>query len=510
MWSNRLVTLTNKIPRFNDYLIKDFRSDKIDNIPDVLEGLFLQAITVIDKHLEPGKPRLIYNGYRECMPEERDRKVRNEVGFGKNYNIRKTLSRRLEYMFEFMGMKYTMDVNVPYVQNYAVTIDGIPFYPLFVIVDKGGMYRTNKRVILQVSRAKLRFTRDTSMTFKSEEGGVFSESSMTAKLHMAKRGKDKQHAPIILHHLSTHGLLDTLKFYGLDAVISVNDKIVKQEGHQNIKVKEGVYIHVNTKLFDKRAKRFVICLLRIYKKWNKFVFNDIFDPRYYLYAVGKWEYPNEARPKMIYSHAITFTKMNESIIDPGSKEQHNSIGIKYDNLDDLLLYMFDNLDGLIYDYTQNSTNLFERKLGVAEQMLSSIVHRFNTKLFDQMINAKEGVRPDTVKRLMYQQGYAKWVKNTTMFRGKPEIYNDNYLLAIGKSKFRTASNAEISNDRTGSDIGMDLLKADPSNLVVESPCFFPSSKPVQAGSINVFVDINPDTGEILEPKFKDELANVYK
>lgn len=511
MWSNRVVRLTDKIPPFNDYLVEDFRSDKIDNIPVVLEMLFNQAIHVIDKYLDDDKPRLIYKGYRECTPDERDLKVRNANGYGKNYNIRKSLSRKLEFIFEFMDVKYIMDVNVPYVHNYAVTIDGIPFYPLFVIVDKGGMYRTNTQVILQVSRAKLRFTRAASVKFMTVEGGTFSESSITAKLHMAKRGKDKNHAPIILHHLSTHGLLESLKFFGVDKSISINNECVTKKGYQNIKVKDDVFIHIHTKTFKKREQRFVIGLLQIFKKWNHFGYDDIFDARYYLYAVGKWEYPNEARPKMIYGHALTFTKMNESIIDPGSMAQHNSVGIHYDNLDELLLQIFDNIDNIIYDYTQNSTNLFDRKLGVAEQMLSSIVHRFNTKLFNQMINTKEGVRPDTVKRLMYQQGYAKWIKNTNMFRGAPEIYNDNYLLAIGKSKFRTASNAEISSDRTGSDsIGLDLLKADPSTLAVESPCFFPSSKPVQAGSLNVFVDVNPNTGELLEPAFIDELKNVYK
>ena len=200
--------------------------------------------------------------------------------------------------------------------------------------------------------------------------------------------------------------------------------------------------------------------------------------------------------------------MNKTIIDPASKKQHSYVGIVYDDLDGLMTYMFNNIDYLIVEYSQNSNNLFTKKIAVSDQMLSSMIKKFNTKLLDEIVNTKVGLRHETIKKLMYPQSYIQWVNKSPMFRGQPTIHNDNFLLSIGKTKFRTTANTEMTNDRVGNNLSFGLLKADPSFIVVESITVYPSSNPVIAGSINPYLQID-DGGYIIRPDWVDEIEDIF-
>jgi hypothetical protein len=507
MWGTRLRDLTDKVPRINDYLLRDFRTEKIEHIPQVLESLFKQTISVISNHMGPDRPKLNYVSYRELQPEERVNNIRSRNGFSRNYSIRQSLSRNLEFIFEFMGEHYTMSVDVPYIENYSVLIQGVSFYPIFAIVEKGGLYRSDNSVILQVMRAKLRFWRETVEKFTTIEGRTESAFNITAKLHQASRGR-QNNPPLILHHLACHGLINTIQMFGFSDVISFVKEPIPHKDYQHICVKKGIYIRVLNSGMTKDAKRMIIGLLSIYNFWKNFTFEEMFDSRYYIYATGKWNYPSVQNPHLLYDNALEYIHMNRTIIDPAAKKQHESIGIIYDDLDGLMLYMFKHIDELVVDYNQNNTNLYDKKIGAADQMLSLMIRKFNTKLFEEMINTKLGLRHETVKKLMYPQSYVQWVTNSTMFRGSPMLYNDNYLLGIGKARFRTTANAELSNDKTGNSLPISLLRADPSFMVVESISTYPTSNPVISGSINPFLQVDED-GYILKPGFHNEIEHVF-
>jgi hypothetical protein len=506
MWSTRIKNVTDQIPKFNYYLLKDFRSEKIDNIPDVLDELFKQSILVISNHIGKGKPTLKYLGYRELTPDERVTNLRNEKGYSRNYSIRTSLCRNIEFIFEFEGEQYKMPIDVPYVDNYAVTIKGVPFYPIFTIVERGGVYRDDNCVVLQVMRAKLRFWREKIETFTSIEGDNFRASNITAKLHQKSR-KLKNKPPLILHHLANYGFIKAMDMLGVSNTIMLVETPIPDKNYQHIKVRDDVYIRLHIPTLSKEAKRVVVGLLSIYSFWKKFTFKQLFDPNYYVFATGKWNYPNVTNIHLLYDNAMNHLNMNKTIIDPAAKKQHESVCIIYDDLDGLMTYMFKNIDYLVVEYSQNSNNLFSKKIAAADQMLSNMIKSFNTKLLDEIVNSKIGLKHETIKKLMYPQSYVRWVNSSPMFRGQPTIQNDNYLLSIGRSKFRTTANTELSSDRTGNNLSFGLLKAHPSFMVVESISVYPSN-PVIAGSINPFLQIDNE-GYILTPPWIKEIENVY-
>jgi len=508
MWEDTLRALTDEIPRFNFDMLMDFRTRKIKTIPHVLEELFDQTTRVIANHVGYDKPMLKYKGNRVLPPEERVDMIRKQEKHSRTFSIRKSQSIKMEFIFEFAGNTYTMKVDVPYVDNYAITIEGVNYYPLLTIVERGGLYRSDNQVILQVMRARLAFWREKPVMFTSIEGSSYKAHMILAKLHQSNKGENKGKAPLLLQHLSVHGLEKTLDLFGMKKIISLVRDIKKSSKYEHIMIKDGIYLRILVSGFKRKAKRIVANLLEIYRFHPKFDFDALLDYRYYITVTGGWYYPSANTVALRYENACEFIRMNRTLIDPALQKQHASIGIVYDDLDGLMQFMFDNIDHYIADYHKNSNNLFDKKIGVADQMLSPLISKFNIKLFNEIINSKEGIRPNTVKSLMYEQSYVKWVRESSLFSSSSMFYNDNFLLGMGRSCYRTTANAEMSSNRRGGRMSVSLAKAHHSALAVESISYYPSSKPIDSGSINPFLVIDDD-GYIQTPEWEDEIKNVF-
>jgi hypothetical protein len=509
MWNSLIGGLSDKLPDFNQYLLKEFREEKINEIPDYLDALFRQSIVILDNHLTDDKPRLEYVGYKELTPEERIEFMKRKATFGKKFEIQESKFKIMKFEFRFQDEIFPMYVDIPYMDNYAVTISGIEYYPLFAVVEKGGMYRLDDEVILQVMRAKLKFWRNDKEAVSSIENRTWKDVNITTKLHQKSGGKRKR-PPILIYHLVKNGFLGTMKLYKVDKHISLVEEPVPDDKYQHIKIKDGAYIRVTVKGMneDQYVRRVVISLMVIYRFWKKIdQLKDLFGTTFYKVALGKWTYPSVTNVQLLYNNATNHINMNESMLDPTAQHQHRSIGIDCKDLDDLLLHAFFNIDKWLADYQGN--NLYNKKIGTLEQMMAGLVRTFNNKLFKGLVNNKVGLTKESVKSLMHATNRNKWIKNSTMFRGKPIVYNDNYLLAIGAKRFRSTDNTETSSDKGGQNsLPASLLRAHPSSMVVESALCFPSSSPVVTGTINPFVNVDPD-GNIHEPEWSHEIADVY-
>ena len=491
----------------------DFKADSLKAIPTILERLFEQSTRIIGEELSADMPKLKYLDYVELSPTERVMQLRSKTAKDRNYSIRKTMSRSFEFRFEYDGQNYSRIVNVPYVDNYAITIEGVPYYPLFVIVEKGGLYFDTNTVTFQVSRARLRFTRSSLKTVSTVEGFTFSGYNITAKLHMANRGRKRENTPIILYHLAKYGFKKAMAAFDMSDV-TLTDQYVASEEFYHVKVSANVYIKFPRGEIDVDKRRVIINLVQIYKFYKGFNLATVMDYKYYIFVLGKWLYPSVQDPNQAYNHVCEHLRSNRTLIDPGSVQQHASVGLIYDGLDDLMVVMFKNIDGMLIDYVNNSGNLYNRKIGVATQMLSHLIHEFNTKLYNEIIGSSTGIRHETIKLLMKDRSYISWVKNnTTMFRSSPMIYNDNYIFAIGRSKVRSSDNPEVGkrkgrNDKKNNKPSPLQLKADSSHLVVESATTVPQTNPGVGGSINPFLQVEQN-GDIIEPEWSGEIANVF-
>jgi hypothetical protein len=172
--------------------------------------------------------------------------------------------------------------------------------------------------------------------------------------------------------------------------------------------------------------------------------------------------------------------------------------------------MFYNIDDLIVTY--DPTNLYNKKIGSLDQLMSSIVRDIAHRQYNVINSKQEKLTQKAVStfcRSASQQ--ATWIGKTQVFRPNPSLYNDNWLLAIGLKRFISLESIETEAVRAGkksTKVSARLIKAHPSQLIVTSISDIPSSSPVVTGSMNPFCEIDDD-GNIIKPPFADEINDVF-
>lgn len=509
-WNHIFGSYSDALPEFNDKLLLDFRETKINESIKPLDALFKQAIVTVDMDLPPEKDRLEYLGYCLMTPDEQIGVIKSKKQYEDRYDIQLSNYVTAKFLFRFQEVEHTMYVPIPYVDNHAVVLGGIEYYPLFAIIEKGGLHRMDDHVMIKVARARIKFWRTEKITFKTQSGILHTDINVTCRLH--QRRVSKKSPPLLIYHLATWGFRESLKRYGFEGLIDVVQSEVDPDKYEYVRVRDDLFIQVDKDAMyqNTHVRRYVVSLLVIFHHNTKFEFDDIFDKALYYIGIGKWCFPSQKNDVLLYSNAEKHINANRSMLDPNAKRQLETVGIKVETLEDLLVEIFFNIDKWLANYTPE--NLFDKKLGSSEQMISSLVQSFNNKLFDSILNTKVGLTQETVNRLMNSgPKRLKWLRRSTMFRSKPTLYNPNWLLSIGSKRFRSLDNTEVTSDVSNPSKPMspELLRAHPSSLAVESTLCFPSSSPIITGSINPFLEID-DMGNILQPEWVDEIADAFK
>lgn len=97
----------------------------------------------------------------------------------------------------------------------------------------------------------------------------------------------------------------------------------------------------------------------------------------------------------------------------------------------------------------------------------------------------------------------------SVFRANPTICNDNSLLTVLTKRFRSLENTETKSTTGGRNMPVALLKAHPSQLVVESILALPPSAPVVSGEINPMIQVDMETGFFIIPSWYKEISHVF-
>jgi hypothetical protein len=293
-------------------------------------------------------------------------------------------------------------------------------------------------------------------------------------------------------------------------IISIVPSADPVDGYCHVEICLGVYLRVLKKAMDSKVKRVILGLIDIYTYYTDFTIDDLQHRGYYVLATGAWAQAKMRDRRELDKHAREYLKMNESLLDPVSMIQHASVGIVYNNLDELLMYVFNNIDALIVDYIKNSTNMLDKRIAGADLLMSLIIKNFNNSIFE-ILNASVDNKSKTIKRLMYHRRFAKSVTSSDLFRVASSLYSDNALAVIG-NRLLTLSNIEVpggGEKRSKSrQIPTFLLRVHHSYPIVCSLFTYPSSSPIVGGSINPFVQIT-EFGDIIKPPFLEDLRKVY-
>lgn len=504
---NVLLGASDLLPDFNDDFLLHFREDSIKKIPDYLDVMFRESVKLF-------KGRLRYIGYQRLTPDERIKYICNNTILKKKIQIQKSSFEQLKFIFEFESVEYPLHISIPYLDHGAVILSDTQYFPMFAIVERGGLHRIQDGLIIKVMRAPLTFRRSEQFVFTTTDGRVYREIVPTVKIHQGKRGRGKKAGvtPIILYHLVELSFEHTMQYYGFQpGEISLVPMTERSDDYSYIEIRDDIYLKVHNSCFDDLFKRRVIAsYLMCLTEYTRFGLRDLIatHPVYYKTVLGKYTYPSTTNAQLLYDNAEKHLETTATLLDPPAQYQLSTIGIQVNGIYELLREVFFNIDRWIVSY--EPTNLFSKKIGSLSQLMAPLVSSINTKLFG-VINAKnEGLTHDTVKRFVTTASQGEnWMMANSVFRANPTICNDNSLLTVLTKRFRSLENTETKSTTGGRNMPVALLKAHPSQLVVESILALPPSAPVVSGEINPMVQVDMDTGFFIVPDWYKEISHVF-
>lgn len=510
MWDKIVSAVGDAYPQFNDYLLRDFREDKIKGMLDYLAKHFPSM------NLFNGA--LVYQGYHILTPEERVLHMINGRYFGRgDVQIQHNTTITVRFDFVYEGEIYSFFTDIPYMENHAITIDGTSNYPLLVIMEKV-LHRIKDGVLIQVARAPLKFFRSYQLAAKSTTGMVYRDFVPTTKLHYGKGGKARKasnQTPILLYHLCVYGLRETLLKYKLvpGTTIDMVARPANRPGFVYFKIKDNAYLEVlESELADKYKRRVVLSLLYIFYDYQQFEIPELYQPNngHFKLALGQYTYTiSHQNLALLYKNAEDHLQKNETMLDPSALYALSMIGFKCQDLNDLLFHAFYNIDSwMVY----KPSNLYEKRLGSLDHMLAGMIRHITSEQFATMRN-RTGLNHSTIARFMRRAAGGRWI-GSSIFRGNPEVCHGNWLLTIGGKRVRSVESMEKTASRgpktarTHASVISEIRRAHPSAMVVESLLTISSSSPIIAGSINPYAEIDTD-GNIQRPAVASLVDHVF-
>lgn len=511
IWNEVIGDVANQIPQFNDFLLKTFRKREVGKSKQFMDVVYKEAVAI-----KPYDNCIKYLGYRVLTPEERiEFKMNNPIIKGQ-YDIYNTELELVEFKFEFDNESYYVHLYLPYLYHNCITISNIQYHLQLAIIEKT-IYKVKEGVVIKVLRAPLHFWRNEIISFKSAiTGEIYHENVPTVKAFHRKGNKSKKRdmkSTILLYLLCNFGLYGTLNRFNIAKEdLYFSDTLVNHKDYECFSCKHNVFLVVKKSILKNFVvKRIIASLLYMLKFFQKthdsYNIEMLEDPecRWWKVILGKYCYGMNVKPAMAINHAEPHLASVSTLLDEITKRALKLIDIHVENIYDMFQQVFINLDNWLVNHRSN--DLYDKKIGVLESLLSDIVKSTFTRFYDQSKQQKI-ITSKSIRRLlkMHNKAITRIYANS-MIRGNPSIYNDNWLLTIGGKKVRERAN-QYKSKRSSNLLNDREHKFDPSMIVVESVTTIPSSSPGVGGSINPFCLINTEDGSIMRAPWSKDVDGL--
>jgi hypothetical protein len=194
-----------------------------------------------------------------------------------------------------------------------------------------------------------------------------------------------------------------------------------------------------------------------------------------------------------------------SYLDPITQSRLAASGIQTNNIYDLLIYIFCNIDDMLVNISHS--DLYDKRIDVLDNMLvNTIVKAIYYRFYK--IESKVSKLQDKIVRslLRISSRQISNIYNSPIVRMSPSRYNDNWLISIGIKKIRQGG---FKNTASNSLITAPEHRFSPSFASVESLIAFSTSSPDKGGSINPYQAID-ENGFIVKEKYAEQADEITK
>jgi len=502
MWNDTLHGIAKAMPPFNEYLLRQFRSEKISQMVEYLDEHFRNTVVLFRGQLE-------YIGYEVLSPVEA---VKHQLASATKRTVKVNRNSVRTVRFEFrMGIEsFYLHVLLPYMVDGCVYIDDTRNYPVFTIIERL-VHKAEDFVTINPGIVRLLFYRQKQYTIRTTTGVRYREYSIGTKIHHAKVAKSAEKPPLIAYHLIEHGFVGALALHEMtEDDIRIVEKEEPAEGYIFFELPNGLFIRVREAiLVNKRNLRFVIGLTRIFRVWKHFTLNDVYaSTDLFKVALGKFVHPSKTDPARLAKYIDDHMVSCRGYLDPTTQRLAAKAGYPSADISELLLHVWNNIDAwLLMD--GDSYNLYQKKLGSLSSAIAPLIVQLMRAQFSMFRNnPRRTLAAEDVRRFVNKASSrsAFWFEG--LCRSNPAIVNGNWLFSIGLKMRKDPMLAETNpGGQQCTRATSTMMITHPSWLVVESIVTLPSGNPLAAGTINPFLAIDSD-GNIIEPEWSDDIKDI--
>lgn len=496
--NDAIGAVTNVMPDFNDYLIKDYRSEQIGRFREFIAAVFQEAVKLY-------KGELKYIGSRIVSPEERLLHSKEHPYVRNKINIQRTEAVLVEYQFEYGEDTINVPIFVPYLSDNSLVINDTKFYIHLAIIERM-IYHTEGGIIIKVMRSPLRFWRNRQLRYESTDGDQYYDTVVTMQAHYKQSTSKKSGAarsvsqlPIILYLLARYDFNHVMNCFNIPigAIEFVSEIPLGRDsktdrykyircGHDNLFIRVDKDIVFTEERFN-TYRRVLASLVYIMKMTRKADTYDATTPAFYQCILGRSLYPNSAsKPMLAADHANSHLESLSTYLDQYNKRELALMHINCNDIFDLLITVFIMIDEWTTLYQVN--DLFAKRIGGTELILIEVVKSIFIKFY-------EAQKKNKITKLSTIQTMLRIPPNCILsncikvpsVRSHNDMYNDNDLLCNLIKKIRQSSKKGTQNVNVITDKEHHFH---PSFMAVESALALSQSSPGISGDINPYARID--------------------
>jgi hypothetical protein len=501
--------VSDVVPDFNEYALRGFVKDNIDNSPEFPAMVLSEGFKLIDADIE-------LTQYEILSPEDTVKfELTGKSSKSQKPKIPLTVShlRLARYKVRF-GQQYTQtEFYTPYMFDDMLFINDKRSMIRKVILEKTfARVQENDKDGISVSPIRVNLMFNRRRTFKIQSyvsKDIYSHFIITSRLFHGPIKNKICDTNIIHYMLAKFGFLPTLKKFGLSQkdisfTTDIGNDVDNYEyfaGKQfDDKTDDGPGLFVKVKksiLTDDQSLKFVINLMYVLSFFKIQTIDNVYANEGYIWKVilGIIILEDKAEAKA-YSNAETNLKSVDYFIDPITQKRFESFGVPIKDTYDLLVHIFINIDS--YMVNTQSQDIYNSRIDVANGILvESYARRIFTHLYylakRTNITYQDVVSALRLNPMIFKLSTSGKKDDAEHYIAPPEIIGDNFLLAGGLNKIRLGGKAE--------------QRLHPSMLVAESIGAFVGKYIGKTGYLNPYIPTDSN-GAILHPEYTKEIDDI--
>jgi len=502
-----IAAVKKQLPKFNEDIIRGIRTKEIDGAVDFIVERIREAILVIGEDVE-------LMGWQTVSPYERAIYEINNSKISKSVSIYPDEVILIKFIFRFETTTFEKLLYIPYIfEDYNIVVGGTKYTMQLNMTEKL-FSKMRNGVTIKVIRSPISFWKDKLFNYTGVVSDkTYTDTVITTKIHYRKSSSAKNKLrPTVIHYLickfGFEGTLDRLNIPRDQCLFVQNINKEDTETFEYFRAQsgsskqEGVYLKINKELLKKvYVKRFVASILYVMTGFRKIHFDTLISDSTTMFKIwlGKIIYNKNTGSASALNYMDSHIESFDNYLDTLIRTIFHSEGIMVNDIYDLLVYIFFNIDEILLKYPNN--NFYNKKINILNAVIiDTIVTSLYTSIYkhEKNKNSKNMLKVVSDMLAIFPRHIIKKMNKSVNVKFNANYYNDNGLISIwGKMTKRLGSSTA-----SGNTLQAPVNRFHTSFITTESMVGFSSANPDSNALINPFVVID-ENGGVLKTKFSD-------